>query len=242
MKSDVMLKEKIRQVYDKISHSINLLYRDKFRLFFNYEIALFLEYLDVKRDDIVLDMGCGTGRFFQFLNKKVALVVGCDFSKNMALMAKKYAKEGACDIVVCDCMYLPFKEQVFDKVLACGLFEYVQSLREYLREVNRVLKKGGSIVFNVWNALYPFMPFIKIFEFKYYPRSLHVLAYIKNIVRSCNLSIIDVSGYFFIPFFILGHLPKCFYYVIIKIEKWASHRKLYKFASQIIVKARKCVD
>jgi len=236
MKSDIMLKRKIRQVYDKINHSINLQCGDKFRLFFNYEMALFLEYLDVRYGDIVLDMGCGTGRFFPFLNKKGALVIGCDFSKNMALLAKKYTR-GVYDIIICDCAYLPFKEQVFDKVLACGLFEYVQSLREYLREVDRVLKKGGRIVFNVWNALCPFIPLIKIFEFRHYPRSSHTPACIRGVMKSCNLRIINISGYFFLPFLVLGHLPNRFYYLIIKIEKCTSHRKLYKFASQIIVKA-----
>ena len=241
MKSDVMLKKRVRQIYDKSSHLINLQYSGKFQLFFNYEAELFLEHLDVKHGDVVLDMGCGTGRFFPLLTRKGASVVGCDFSKNMILLAKRKYQKGNIDVVICDCEYLPFKEQVFDKVLACGLFEYVQSLQEYLHEVSRVLKKGGKIVFNVWNALCCFMPLIKILEFKRYPRALHIPAYVMNTVEKCNLNIINIFGYFFLPFFVLKFLPNYFYYSIIKIEN-SIGKKLYKFATQIAVEAKKCVD
>lgn len=43
---------------------------------------------------------------------------------------------------------LPFADENFDAVVSAGLLEYVKCPRKYLDEVDRVLRKGGFVVFS----------------------------------------------------------------------------------------------
>lgn len=96
--------------------------------------------LQFKSSDIVLDNGCGNGRFGVWNADDVALMVGSD-------PATLYADEALERIVLAqaDSRRLPFADNSFDKALSVDVLEHfpLDVIDDYLRENTRVLKPGG---------------------------------------------------------------------------------------------------
>ncbi|HEY7769206.1 methyltransferase domain-containing protein [Longimicrobium sp.] len=104
----------------------------------------------------ILDIGCGRGedlRQIAQLTGGDARLVGIDASE--ATIAD--ARRGAAD----DSRYsflahdvttgLPFGDDEFDCVLSVNLLECIPDRQQLLREVHRVLKPGGRVVFAHWD-------------------------------------------------------------------------------------------
>jgi ubiquinone/menaquinone biosynthesis C-methylase UbiE len=99
---------------------------------------------EIKDDDFVLDIGCGTGEQLKLLNK----AIGLDISIEMAKIAKHKTNK---PVVVANAEFLPFKNKSFDKAISFfGALNHC-NLKRALREVNRVLKDDGVFIFTVAN-------------------------------------------------------------------------------------------
>lgn len=102
---------------------------------------------DVKEGDKVLDLGCGNGRFSEFL--KGTDYTGVDNSSGLIEEAKK--KYPQLKFVKADALNLPFSDNSFDFVFSIALLHHIPSkeLRiKFLKEVKRVLK--GKLIITVW--------------------------------------------------------------------------------------------
>jgi len=103
-----------------------------------------IEKLDIKKDDVILDAGCGSGVFSFLINKIVgAKIIGVDFSfKHLEIMKKKFPflKSVRGDVGI-----LPFKKEVFDKVLCYSVLHYVDLWSDTIKELIRVTKREGKI-------------------------------------------------------------------------------------------------
>ncbi len=99
----------------------------------------------------LLDIATGTGDFAILAAKmlKPQRLVGVDISEGMMEVGrKKVAKEKLEDIVTFrkeDCMELSFEDESFDAVTAAFGIRNFSDLDRGLREMCRVLKKGGSL-------------------------------------------------------------------------------------------------
>lgn len=111
--------------------------------------------LDLNADSFVLDAGSGTGIVtlgFQDAGFRPKKTVALDLSLNSLNIAReqfeKEKKVAAGNIVSIqgNVLDLPFGADTFDLVLTCGVLEYV-SLDAGLKELGRVLKPGGNLVF-----------------------------------------------------------------------------------------------
>jgi len=102
-------------------------------------IADHLDIMQLQGGEVVLDVGCGQGRFLKPIAEK-ARVYGVDFTSEMLEKAKG---KGA-GLIRADAEHLPFKDQVFDVVHSAGLLGVYRS-REVCREMARVVKKGGRL-------------------------------------------------------------------------------------------------
>lgn len=103
--------------------------------------------LSVLRDlqpGMVLDVGCGTGGNLLLFDGQV---VGLDIS----LRALSFAKRRGSNAWLCQgkAEALPFKNDTFDLVLALDLLEHLPDDVQGLREMYRVLKKGGTLLVTV---------------------------------------------------------------------------------------------
>jgi ubiquinone/menaquinone biosynthesis C-methylase UbiE len=93
----------------------------------------------------VLDLGCGFGEFAGVVFGK--LECGIDVNKKdlkMALSGNKYD-----DVIYADARRLPFKKSSYSSVISVSVMEHISNVPRVIKEVNRVLKKGGVFVFTV---------------------------------------------------------------------------------------------
>ena len=96
----------------------------------------------------VLELGCGTGEMW--LGKQ-EMIRGCsrfvlsDFSEGMLAKARgTLGDTDGIDYRVIDIQDIPFPDQSFDAVIANMMLYHVPDLSRGLREVRRVLKRGGA--------------------------------------------------------------------------------------------------
>jgi ubiquinone/menaquinone biosynthesis C-methylase UbiE len=130
----------IKEYYDKLAKSYDKLYKNKYMRVVEREIIK----KEIKDNDFVLDIGCGTGEQLKLLNR----AVGLDISIEMAKMAKHKTNK---PVVVANAEFLPFKNKSFDKAISFfGALNHC-NLKRALREVNRVLKDDGVFIFTVAN-------------------------------------------------------------------------------------------
>jgi SAM-dependent methyltransferase len=103
----------------------------------------------------VLDVGCGAGTDLVRFAKGGALVSGVDLSSSAIALAKQnFAHQGlAADLREADGEALPFEDDSFDLVFAHGVVQYTARDRALVDECRRVLKPGGTAVFQVYNRI-----------------------------------------------------------------------------------------
>ncbi len=95
----------------------------------------------------VLEVGAGTGKNLPRYPPE-AVVVATDLSPGMLARAREKAcgRSGVVRFVVTDAEDLAFKDGVFDRVIATCVFCSVPDPTRGLREVRRVLRRGGEAV------------------------------------------------------------------------------------------------
>ncbi len=112
-----------------------------------------IEFLK-KTSGKVLDLGSGSGRhLYQIKNGKMYLV---DFSKEMIKLAEKKAKKEKinAEFFVADLIKLPFEDEFFDYAICISSLHCVEGEKnreKAVKELHRVLKKGGKAKIGVWN-------------------------------------------------------------------------------------------
>ena len=107
------------------------------------------------RGKSVLDVGCGAGTDLVRFAKGGALVTGVDLSSSAIVLAKQnFAQQGlAADLREADGETLPFDDETFDFVFAHGVVQYTARDQALVDECRRVLKPGGTAVFQVYNRV-----------------------------------------------------------------------------------------
>jgi len=101
-----------------------------------------------KKNEKILDVGCGTGFFASKAAKRQANIIGLDMSENMLKVAEKIAKKNNLKIkfIKGNAEKLPFKNCSFDKVIAVDLIGHLPNPQKFIKEVGRVIKNGGKFI------------------------------------------------------------------------------------------------
>lgn len=94
---------------------------------------------------LILDAGCGIGRFTEICQKYGAVVVGVDLSYSVEV-AKKNVPDAT--IIQADIHNLPFKAESFDLVFSLGVIHHTSDTRKAFDCLARLVKKGGKL--SVW--------------------------------------------------------------------------------------------
>ena len=94
----------------------------------------------------VLDFGCGDGVLSYYLSKAGAEVYGIDLNECAIHLAKEmfHKKKLEAQFKVAPCSETGFDDESFDIVVSTEVIEHVTSPDDFLVEINRVLKKGGT--------------------------------------------------------------------------------------------------
>jgi len=115
---------------------------------FEQEHALITRVARVRREQTVLDLGCGTGLYTRPFAQRArpGLVIGLDLSAAMLRAAAQFARQQQSHNVILirgTALHLPFPPACFDLVNCCGALHLFPSPGRVLREIHRVLKPGG---------------------------------------------------------------------------------------------------
>ncbi|MDD5031498.1 MAG: class I SAM-dependent methyltransferase [Patescibacteria group bacterium] len=144
--------------FDKESGSWKKLYEtDKSSLFkYNnkkYRQQYALEMIG-EGSGLILDLGCGSGSFFELLGKLGYRVVGLDSSSGMVELAAAEARRLNNGLVIRgNALKLPFADSAFNALLAVGLLEYFPADEDFLEKIKKIMKPGAKIVITLRNAL-----------------------------------------------------------------------------------------
>ena len=113
--------------------------------------------LQVRPDGSVLELACGTGIFTRLLRNKLPLtvnLVGTDLNAPMIQIAMgKFGPGKLVQWQEADATNLPFADATYDAVVCQFGLMFVPDKRAAVRETYRVLKPGGTFLFNVWDAM-----------------------------------------------------------------------------------------
>jgi len=109
----------------------------------------------------ILEVGCGSGRFLNFLEKKgYKNLYGVDQAKNMLKVAKKRTKA---KLKVGDIYKLPYGDNEFDVVFSVHVMMHVDYPKKMLKEMLRVSK--NLIIVDINNKLNPFSIITIVYRF-----------------------------------------------------------------------------
>jgi SAM-dependent methyltransferase len=141
-------------MYDRLAKHYDNLYSKK-----NYEFECdIIEYIiknySVCKVKNIVDIGCGTGNHAVVLSNKGYYVVGTDISRQMLKEAKKKENE-RCKFISDTFFFIKKNKEKYD--LAISMFNVVNhilnlnSLDEFFKKVNNILKVKSLFVFDCWN-------------------------------------------------------------------------------------------
>ena len=110
----------------------------------------FVEILDLKPEDSVVDIACGPGLFLKLAYEKGCQCSGIDASKLAIQMAKSYVPKS--DVRKSNAENLPFPDNSFDVVVCLGALERFINLDVALSQLLRVAKNNALFCFLVRNS------------------------------------------------------------------------------------------
>lgn len=111
------------------------------------ETDRYLELID--ENDVVLEVGAGTGRLSRQLVNKCKNLIAVDTSDEMLKELRK--KIPTVQTYVVDGIELPFDNNSFDKIISCELMCHLNNLEDFLVEHLRVVKTNGYIIHSIIN-------------------------------------------------------------------------------------------
>ena len=128
-----------------------------------------------------LEVGCGGGILTEEIARMGFTTTGIDPSQGSLATARGHARANGLDIT-----YehgtgesLPYADASFDAVFCCDVLEHVRDLPRVIEEIQRVLKPGGTFIFDTLNRTFiSKLVAIKIWQewkrWAFMPPNLHV--------------------------------------------------------------------
>ena len=187
---------------------------EKFNIFSDDEINnAGKQYFDIVKQDIltkdtiVLDAGCGSGRWSRFIAHKVKFVEAIDPSKSIF-----YAKNNNFDIKNIRFSHagienIPFKNESFDFIFSLGVLHHIPKTEEALLMLFKKLKKGGSILLYLY---YSFDNRSSFYNFLFKP--INFLRYlISKLPKMMKFLVCDlIAAFVYVPLKFISKLFKFF--------------------------------
>jgi len=180
---------------------------------------------DRGKDLVMVDVGCGSGKFYQGLEQAVSLYIGIDPSDKML----SYASTGEGQLFIRGIgENLPLRLSITDIVLLKSVLDQCYSPSQVISESKKVLKENGWVIISLSNrdSYYSFIR--KIYNRLRGHKGEHVFessqlfyfnpSEVENMLKKENLKIVkSISlGYFVFPRFIQWIIPNRVFSALIK--------------------------
>ncbi|PIQ79851.1 MAG: hypothetical protein COV79_02965 [Parcubacteria group bacterium CG11_big_fil_rev_8_21_14_0_20_41_14] len=113
---------------------------------------------------LVLDVGCGMGRFSEIAADYGAQVIGIDLSYAVEAARQNLKKRPNCQFIQADVFHLPFKSNSFDFIFSIGVLHHTPDTKKAFLALPRLLKPRGEIAIWVYGAN-TFRPYVHFGRF-----------------------------------------------------------------------------
>jgi len=136
-------------------------------------------------DKIILDAGCGMGRYTRIAGNMGDEIIGVDLSQSI-LKAYQITRDNPfAHIVQGDVLRLPFREKQFDIIYSMGVLHHTPNAKKAFLNLTKFLRKGGFISIWVYGTAG------KFHDFKTNPLREERQRYVKNdIAKRLHWSIV----------------------------------------------------
>jgi SAM-dependent methyltransferase len=128
---------------------------------------------------LVLDVGCGMGRYAEVAMRWGARVVGIDLSQAVEAAACNLAGGGAV-ILQADAFRLPFAPESFDYIYSLGVLHHTPDCESAVKGLAQFLKPEGTLavwLYSAYNPWYRMSDVYRKLTRRMSPRLLHTLCY-----------------------------------------------------------------
>lgn len=124
----------------------------------NYKVDRFFKYLDLEKESLCVDSGCGGGYISAEVTKRCGCkVFGFDLSKVAIDFAQKNNLIQGNEFFVASAEKVPLPDSCADVVLCIGVLEHIKNIDKALSEVHRILKPNGKVIVitsNLYSCIY----------------------------------------------------------------------------------------
>jgi SAM-dependent methyltransferase len=104
------------------------------------------------RGKLVLDVGCGMGRFADIASRWGARVLGVDLSAAAEVAARNLADRENVSIFRADVFSLPFAAESFDYIYSLGVLHHTPNCEQAFQQLPPLLKRGGTLILWVYSG------------------------------------------------------------------------------------------
>ena len=127
---------------------------------FRRKTGLTLEELSGK---LVLDVGCGMGRFADVATRWGASVVGIDLSAAAEVAARNLQARNFAALQA-DVFALPFAPESFDVIYSIGVLHHTPNCEQAVKVLPQFLKPGGTLAVWLYSAYKPWYRFSDLYR------------------------------------------------------------------------------
>lgn len=128
-------------------------------------------------NEIILEAGCGAGRFTKYAVDTKAIVISFDYSQAVDANYKVNGDHENLLLIQADIFNMPFRENFFDKAFCFGVLQHTPDPEKAFQSIIQHLKPGGQIATDVylrsWKNYFHVKPYIRPFVKKLSPEVLY---------------------------------------------------------------------
>ncbi len=172
------MKTELRKVFDALSTIYETQVDSSSYYNAEYERpGMLAEIAENLSDKSILDAGCAAGWYTNELLVRGASVTAIDISPQMVEAARRRIGERGKIYCVDLEQALPFADASFDIIVSSLTLHYIRDWSSTFKEFNRILKKGGEIIYSVHH---PFMDIKNAGEQGYFETEAYVDSWHKD--------------------------------------------------------------
>lgn len=154
-------KREVMQRYDLTAKIYDMRYAEEQTA----KIEAAMESIDVEKESLILDVGCGTGVLFNHVATKAKAIVGLDISKKILLQAKERARKlSNAYLILADADNMPLEEGMFRHVFALTLIQNTPDPLKTLNEIKQVTKENAVITVTGLTKKFPMKAFKSLLQ------------------------------------------------------------------------------
>lgn len=119
---------------------------------FKQNLDMPIEKLNTK---LILDVGCGPGRFMEILHKYHGEIIGIDLSFAVDAAFRNMGLKKNIHLVQADIFRLPFRDNTFDFIYSMGVLHHTNNCKKAFKMLPSLLRAGGKITITLYSSYNP---------------------------------------------------------------------------------------